>query len=110
MRNMTLTLLARYAIVLVAVVLGTLARWLLGPFVGDAHPFITYFAVVAFTAWWGGVGPGLASVILSAAAADFFFLPPPGEFMIVSGSRVVGLSIFCVVGSGITGLVGMLHQ
>ena len=35
-----------------------------------------FLAAVVVSVWYGGTGPGLATMILSALAIDYFFLPP----------------------------------
>jgi PAS domain S-box-containing protein len=41
-----------------------------------AIPFALFFAAVALSAWYGGWGPGLLAIILSAPVGNYFFLPP----------------------------------
>ena len=42
-----------------------------------AYPFLfLFFAAVMTSAWFGGTGPGLFSVLLSTALVDYFFLRP----------------------------------
>ena len=38
--------------------------------------FFAFYAAVAASAWYGGYGPGWASVALSTLAVNYFFLPP----------------------------------
>ncbi len=59
----------RYAAALVAVVAATFARmWLDRALHGDL-PFATYFAALAFAAWYGGLGPALVALALGAGGA-----------------------------------------
>ena len=35
-----------------------------------------FYAAIIFTAWFGGMGPGLVAVVLATFALDFFFIKP----------------------------------
>src|ERR1700742_2867504 len=49
------------------------------------HPFLFFFfAAVMASAWFGGTGPGLFSVLLSTVAVDYFFVPPYYSLSITS--------------------------
>jgi PAS domain S-box-containing protein len=55
----------------------------LTPAVGPtALPFITFFPAVAWAAWYGGLGPGVLSVVLAGGVAKWFFLEPLHTFRI----------------------------
>jgi two-component sensor histidine kinase len=41
-----------------------------------ATPNILFLAVVVATAWYGGRGPAIVAIILSALAVDYFLVPP----------------------------------
>src|ERR1041384_842391 len=77
--------LVRYALAVTAVVLGWAARDVMSSGVGPtALPFIFFFPAVAIAAWFGGLGPGLLSIALSALAANFFFIEPARAFSLKS--------------------------
>src|SRR5258708_7339667 len=42
----------------------------------EAAPVSLFLCAVMFSAWLGGVGPGLLATALSALAFDYYFLPP----------------------------------
>jgi len=47
------------------------------------YPFLfLFFAAVMASAWLGGTGPGLFSVLLSTMATDYYFVPPLRSFAI----------------------------
>ena len=47
------------------------------------YPFLFFFfGGVMASAWFGGTGPGLVSVVLSTILVDYFFLPPFHSFSI----------------------------
>ena len=72
--------LSRYgvAVVVVGVALGT--KLLLGPVIPQDAPFLLLFGAVVVSAWYGGFGPGLLTVILSGVATDLLFLRPQDPF------------------------------
>ena len=72
-------LVVRYGSAVALVALATWVRLLLDPVFGDDIPFITYFAAVAFVAWYGSFGPALASLALSGIMVAYFVLPPRGS-------------------------------
>lgn len=43
-----------------------------------------FMAAVAATVWYGGLGPGVLAIVLSAAAAKYFILP---EFQLLTATR-----------------------
>lgn len=51
-------------------------RWLLGRVVDDGVPFALLFIPIALSAFYGGFGPGLVSVLTTIAFADYFLIPP----------------------------------
>jgi PAS domain S-box-containing protein len=65
----------RYGVALgsvaVALSLSLLARPLI-----ESNPFLLFFAAVALSSWWGGMGPGVVATILAALISDYVFLPP----------------------------------
>ena len=51
------SLFCRYGAAFVAIVLATLLRIWLDPFLENHAPFSTYFVAIMFAAWYGGIGP-----------------------------------------------------
>lgn len=68
-------LVFRYAIPFVAVAAASSMASLLPSRVDPSH-FTLYFPAVMLSAWYGGLGAGLISTILSALALDYFFISP----------------------------------
>jgi signal transduction histidine kinase len=73
-----------------------LTRFLRG--LGDVGIAPQFFAAVLLSAWYGGLGPGLLAIALSALATGYFLLPPggahPGEAI---GAYMLRLIVFTVV-------------
>lgn len=102
----SLTTVRRYLAsgLFVSLALGT--RLLLDPFLALDVPFLTFFVAITASAWYGGLGPGLSAVLLSAAAADYFFIPPLRSFAPQPGD-FTALGLFIAEG---TGLSLLTHQ
>src|SRR5260370_17758473 len=69
----------RYGLSLLFVAVALLASVALQPLF--PHPFLfLFFAGVVASAWFGGMLPGLFSVLISTLAVDYFFVPPLHSF------------------------------
>ena len=79
----------RYAIALVTFALGLLARFILAPLLLTTVPYVTFFPSVAASAWYGGLGPGILTTVLSAVSALFFFVQPVHSFRISTVADLV---------------------
>ena len=75
---MKLSSLLRYGVAALAVALALLLKLLLEPVIVQETPFLLVFAAIMVSAWYGGVGPGLAATVVAALITDYFFLPPIG--------------------------------
>src|SRR5829696_436822 len=70
---------ARYALAVAATAAATLlmfALYAVSVLERGSVPFILYFCAVTCAALYGGRGPGLLTIALSALAAHYFFVPP----------------------------------
>jgi two-component sensor histidine kinase len=63
-----------YAVCVVGVAMATLITEALPPL--RATPNILFLVVVVATAWYGGRGPAIVAIILSALSVDFFIIEP----------------------------------
>ncbi len=93
-----------FAPVLVAVV--TQLTW---PFFKPT-PVSLYLLAVIFSAWYGGLGPGLLSTSISFLLSNFFFIEPYFSFTFLRREDAVRLLVFAVVGSFISVLGELLHK
>src|SRR5438874_1475415 len=66
----------RYALMLGAVALSALVRFLVGPMVGTRVPFLTFFLAVFTTAWFAGLRPTIGATLLSLLSGILFFDSP----------------------------------
>jgi PAS domain S-box-containing protein len=89
----------------VLVTLGFIAaRWLLGFVIDDGVPFATLFIPIALSAFYGGLGPGIVSVLITMALADYFLIPPLYTFGFPDTKAVVATLLFSVSGLIISAL------
>jgi PAS domain S-box-containing protein len=101
-----------YLIAAGLVAAATVVRSLLDPWLGDALPYITYFAAIVVAAWFGRLGPSLFAVVLSCIAAEWFFIPPRNSFKhsYWSPTEWVGLVTFLAVGAILATISESLHR
>ena len=57
---------------------GLLFRYTLRDAFGVKVPYLQFYPAIIFSAWHGGLWPGLLATGLSALGAMYFFLPPAG--------------------------------
>jgi hypothetical protein len=60
----------RYTAALASIVLALLTRWALNPVLADSVPYVILFPAVAFSAYFCGVGPSVAAVIVGLEEHD----------------------------------------
>ncbi len=88
----------RYCVAAAAVVIGLALRLILVRLLGTSVPYITFFPAVMFSAWFGGVGPGIFSSILTlivfAALEGIVPFQHPNATNVISGLLFVGVSAF----------------
>ena len=99
-----LSLARNYTLVFASIVLTTVIRFGLDPFLGRRGAFIVFFPALVFSAWVGGWGGGLAALVLAAAAATYFFISPNHTFTITDSADRVTLLIFIVVGLAVSAI------
>jgi len=97
--------LLRYgvAVLVVGVTLGI--KLLLDPVIPQNAPFLLLFGAVVVSAWYGGLGPGLLTVVLSGVATDLLFLRPQDLF----GTTAL-LLVFFLEGTLVCSLTGALRS
>jgi PAS domain S-box-containing protein len=74
------------------------ARWLLGRVVDDGVPFATLFIPVALSAFYGGLGPGIVSVLINIVLADYLLVQPLYTLGLPDTKAVVGTLMFAISG------------
>jgi PAS domain S-box-containing protein len=104
------TRLVAYGVAVLATGVSLLVRWPLWPVMGHGGRYMTFFPAVMVSAYYGGFGPGLLATFLSALAATYFLTEPCYAFEIASVHDAVGLVLFVLVGTIISGLNESLHR
>lgn len=66
---------ARYLLALLAGVAVLWFRWLLDPWLGDFLPLTLLVIAVVFAAWYCGVGPAIATALLTLSGGMYWFAP-----------------------------------
>ena len=101
---------ARYGVALGTVLLAWYARQALTHAVGPtALPFVFFFPAVAVAAWWGGFGPGLVSVALSALLANWSFMRPTWA-LTLSAYDLAAMLAFAISSLFILGAIELMHR
>jgi PAS domain S-box-containing protein len=64
------------------------------------QPFVwfLFYPAVFFSAWIGGLRPGLISTALSATIVWWFFIPPQYSFSLPAPMAMVSIVLFCIMG------------
>ncbi len=104
MRSWLLT----YGVMIVAVIAALLLTKLLLP-VFDPSVFTLFYAAVAVSAWYGGMGLGMLAIALSVTTALYFLLEPVYSFNFLSLNVLVQLTTFSLVSFLITALSSELR-
>lgn len=103
-------LLSQLTLVLVPVLVVMLARWLLLPVLGTKVPFLLLWPAVLFSAWFGGLVPGLLTTLLAALCELYFVLHPPFTFQVTDPSEAIGVVLFVMLGGMVSLLAEWLHR
>lgn len=91
----------RYGIAVLLTAVATLLRMALTPLIGEyAIPYTIFFPAVLLSAWHGGLGAAVLTVLLSTASTFWFFVYPARSLQIPNPIDRVALLVFLVVGFG----------
>lgn len=99
-------LVSSYSVAVLASLLALLLRFLLAPLLRESAPLLIFIMPVVFSAWYGGLKPGLLATTLSALIGSYFFVEPAFSFSLVGVGNVVRLCIFLMEGV----LIGALSE
>src|SRR4051812_13641311 len=69
----------RYTVATAAIVTAFLIRFFMAPILGDELPFMLFIAATLVAAWYGGLGPGVASLVLGILFGMYFITAPSGS-------------------------------
>jgi signal transduction histidine kinase len=93
----------RYILAIAATLTFLLACRSLNPFVGDNVTYIILFPVVAFVAWYCGVGPSIVTIVLALSGA-MYWLIPKHSLHVPNPTRSIGALAFLFASTVIVAL------
>src|SRR5579864_1821048 len=99
----------RYGFAVLSVAAATLVRYGLSVAFGSLPPFVIFLPAIILVAVLAGFGPGVLTTFLSAASIASFFWTSLNVFGSNRAREIVGLVLFCGVGTGVSGL-GRLYR
>ncbi len=73
-------IVSKYAVAVLLALLALGLDFVCGQFIDGGSLFILYVMASMTAAWYGGLGPGIASLIIGLLLADFFFVEPVFQF------------------------------
>lgn len=76
----------------------------------EQSPVSLFLLAVSFCAWYGGLGPGLLSVLVSFLFVDYLFVTPYFAFWTLTHGDLVNLVILVTVGPFISVLSELMHR
>lgn len=99
-----------YVVALLVTTVALMVRWPMWSLLGDSVPFITFFAAITLSGWYGGLGPGLLTTVLSGLLTNWFFIVPYGSLDIADPADAVRLALFLTIGGIISWLTYQHHR
>lgn len=100
-----------YGVAVLSVVVATLVRASLDPFLGDLAPYATYYLAVTFCAWFSEEwGPCLLAIVAGGAAGFYFFLPPRLTWQGFNAVEAIMYGVVATVAAAFAGNVRSAHR
>jgi K+-sensing histidine kinase KdpD len=93
-----------YVLAALATIAALLLRRLLHPLLGNDNPYHALWLAVVFSAWFCGIGPSLASVVIGVVGTWYWFLPPYRSFAGKNYTEMFGMLGFLVFSAVIVAL------
>jgi signal transduction histidine kinase len=101
--------MVRYVVAVSVVLVALLLKLLLNPLLLGDSPFLIFFAAVTFSAWYGGLGPGLVATVLATCFSAVFFLSPVFSVSVAGLGNQAQLGLFLIEGGIISALSDALR-
>ena len=98
-----------YAVALLLSLTAFALRLSLAPLLQLDVPFLTFLGAVILSAWYGGTGPALFAVVLSAVLANYCCVPPYNEFSF-DQLGITSMLLFMVEAVGLVWLMATLRR
>ena len=83
----------RYGAALVVTLIAVLVRAAFDPLLGDALALVTIYGAVAFSVWFGGIGPAILSVLVGYVAVTGLIIEPR-QVVTLNAQTVTGFALF----------------
>lgn len=102
---------ARYGVAVLTVFLGWLAREALNSSVGNQRlPFVLYYPAVAISAWYGGFGPAILAILLSAGLAGWPVFERAHSARDVTQYEIFAICAYLLSCGFIVGAIEQMHR
>lgn len=98
-----------YSAAILAVIIALLLTLAFKPLLASTL-FLFFFVAVTGVTWYGGMGPGLVTTVLSVLALDYFLLVPVHSVTVFSGPNLLRIGLFVLATLAIAKLNAKLHQ
>src|SRR5829696_1481145 len=95
----------RYGVAVLVVGAAVGIKFLLDPVIPQEAPFLLLFGAVMVSAWYGGLGPGLLTIVLAGLGTNYLFLRPQDPL----ATGAIPLLLFFVEGTLVCLLTGALR-
>jgi signal transduction histidine kinase len=82
----------RYVLATVATIVALLIRRALDPWLGNSAAFVTIFPVIAFSAYFLGLGPAALSIVVGWFGVKYFVLVPEKTFSLTPFGYAISLA------------------
>ena len=89
-------ILARYVLALLATGLSLACRAALDPVLGTYVPYLTIFPAVVFSAWYCGLWPSVASVVVAFLGESYWFIEPRHTMTISHAAVTIGAFVYLI--------------
>jgi PAS domain S-box-containing protein len=90
-----------YSLAVLVGLLAVLVRFVLDPVLADIPAFGMCILAVVFMAWYGGFGPGLVTLLLTAILNVYLFIPPRYSPWVEGLGQQINLGLYLVTGLGV---------
>src|SRR5689334_6334358 len=97
----------RYVVAVGACGVAVLCQLLIWPYIPPS-PQLLFYPAVLVSAWFGGLAPGVLSVLLSSIAIAYWFLPPISGFE--PGDDLLDMAVFLAMGLTVAALMARTRE
>jgi signal transduction histidine kinase/ActR/RegA family two-component response regulator len=105
-----LGLLRRYGMAVLVTGLTLMVSLALRLVLEDAVPLVLFILAVMVSAWYGGLGPGVLSSLLSVMAGNYFLMEPARSFALSSPADWLRVASFLVTAGVVSSLSEAMHE